>query len=119
IEESEENFSEITNNIGEIEENSSEITKTDNDDMIESRLIPPLPLNKKKLSNERLLANNKRFKKLNYELQEILSEFEAAIWLAKYSHILDLAFEIYNTISQTLENSQESSPKLKFSLSDR
>ncbi|CAG8697008.1 11262_t:CDS:2, partial [Racocetra fulgida] len=90
--------------------------ETDNDDIIESRLTPPLPLNEEELSNKELLSNNKGSEELNYELQGISSEFEAAVWLAKHPRVLELAFEMYNAMLQTLENSQESSPKLKFSL---
>ncbi|CAG8703571.1 7168_t:CDS:2, partial [Racocetra persica] len=100
------------------QESNSDI-ETDNDDIIESRLTSPLPLNEEELSNKRLLANNKGFEELNYELQGISSEFEAAAWLAKHLRIFDLAFEIYNAMSRTLKNSQETLSKLKFLLSDR
>ncbi|CAG8498855.1 17784_t:CDS:2 [Racocetra persica] len=122
-----ESYMNIDESDQEDQESNSDI-ETDNNDIIESRLTSPLPLNEEKLSNKRLLANNKKFEELNYnqqisqkpdELQEISSKFEAAAWLAKHSHILDLAFEIYNAISRTLENSQESLSKLKFLLSDR
>ncbi|CAG8846349.1 8060_t:CDS:2, partial [Racocetra persica] len=117
IDESDQEDQESNSNIG-----------TDNNNIIESRLTPPLPLNEEELSNEGLLANNEEFEELFYnqqisqkpgELQGISSEFEAATWLAKHPHVLDLAFEMYNAMSRTLENSQESLSKLKFSLSDR
>ncbi|CAG8788539.1 19802_t:CDS:1, partial [Racocetra fulgida] len=37
----------------------------DNDDIIESRLTPSLPLNEEELSNEELLSNNKESEELN------------------------------------------------------
>ncbi|CAG8668404.1 579_t:CDS:2, partial [Racocetra fulgida] len=72
--------------------------ETDNDDIIESRLTPPLPLNEEELFNEELLFNNEGSEEINCkqleisqkldELQKISSEFEAAVWLAKHLRVL-------------------------------
>ncbi|CAG8670110.1 32195_t:CDS:2 [Gigaspora margarita] len=70
---------------------------TDNDNITEPRLTPPLPITDKRLSNDEgfeKLDNNNQVSQKPDKLQGISSEFEAAIWLAKHSHILDLACEI-------------------------
>ncbi|CAG8614890.1 22157_t:CDS:2 [Gigaspora margarita] len=94
-----------------IEENDSEITRpppqknknhkindhlvkiqqktldTDNDNITEPRLTPPLPITNKRLSNnERFeeLDNNNQVSQKSDKLQGITSEFEATIWLAKH-----------------------------------
>ncbi|CAG8752269.1 12635_t:CDS:2, partial [Ambispora leptoticha] len=77
--------------------------ETDNDDIIELRLTPFLPLNEEELSNEELLFNNERSEELNYnqqisqksdELQRISYEFEAAIWLAKHPRTMIANLEL-------------------------
>ncbi|CAG8626230.1 14145_t:CDS:2, partial [Racocetra persica] len=85
-----ESYMNIDESDQEDQESNSDI-ETNNNDIIVSRLTPPLPLNEEELCNKRLLANNEEFEELNYK---ILSEFEAAAWLAKHPRTMIANLEL-------------------------
>ncbi|CAG8552289.1 7393_t:CDS:2 [Gigaspora margarita] len=104
-----------------IQDSSNLALDTDNDNITEPRLTPPLPINDERLSNDEFeeLYNNNQVSQKPDKLQGISSEFEAAIWLAKHPRVLDLAFEMRHAMSRALENSQNTSSALDISSSDR